>query len=228
MPFPDSPQPAPSRGLFVCLDGPDGGGKTTQAARLAAWLRARGAEVVTCRDPGGTALGERLRQILLDRGTVHLSLRAEMLLFMASRAQLVDEVIRPALARGAIVLTDRFLLANIVYQGYAGGLPIDQVARVGLAATGDLLPDLTLVLDVAPEAARRRTGGARDRMEDRPSESQVRVREGFLDAARAAGEPLCPYYPATTVVVDASAPAEVVEARIRSEVEHLLARDPRT
>lgn len=220
----DASQPALPRGRFLCLDGPDGGGKTTQAATLVAWLRARGLEVATCRDPGGTALGERLRQILQDRGTVGLALRAEMLLFMASRAQLVEDVIGPALARGAVVVSDRFLLANLVYQGVAGGLPLDEVARVGLAATGGLLPDLTLVLDIAPDAARRRVGPARDRIEDRPAEYHARVREGFLELARATPSP---YYPAPTVVVDASAAPEDVAARIRSEVEHLLARDPR-
>src|SRR6516164_8020491 len=91
------PVPGAGRGVFLVLDGPDGGGKTTQAAALAGWLRARGAEVVTCRDPGGTPLGERVRAILLDRGKVDLTVRAEMLLFMASRAQLVEEVVRPAL-----------------------------------------------------------------------------------------------------------------------------------
>src|SRR5947209_6425101 len=131
------------RGRFLVLDGPDGGGKTTQAASLAGWLRARGVEVVTCRDPGGTSLGDRLRAILLDRETVNLALRAEMLLYMASRAQLVEEVIRPALAGGAVVISDRYLLANVVYQGYAGGLGVDRVSRVGLEATGGLLPDLT-------------------------------------------------------------------------------------
>src|SRR4051812_28312104 len=120
MPWHDPSKPDSKRGLFLALDGPDGGGKSTQAAALAAWLRARGFDVVTCRDPGGTSLGDRLRQILLDRSTVNLSLRAEMLLYMASRAQLVEEIIRPALTSGRIVVSDRYLLANIVYQGYAG------------------------------------------------------------------------------------------------------------
>src|SRR5829696_1924735 len=117
MPVPKPSHPAAVRGRFLVLDGPDGGGKTTQAASLAAWLRARGVDVVTCRDPGGTALGDQLRRILQDRATVGLALRAEMLLFMASRAQLVEEVIRPALEAGRTVVSDRYLLANLVYQG---------------------------------------------------------------------------------------------------------------
>jgi dTMP kinase len=157
-----------------------------------------------------------------------MALRAEMLLYMACRAQLVEEVIRPALGRGATVVSDRFLLANLVYQGYAGGLPVEEVARVGLAATGHLLPDLTILLDIAPEAARRRVGAARDRIEDRPPAYHAKVREGFLDAARAPGQPPCPYYPSKTVVVDASARSEAVAARIRTEVEYFLAFDPRT
>jgi dTMP kinase len=210
--------------MFLTLDGPDGGGKTTQAARLAAWLRGRGHDVVTCREPGGTALGESLRRILLDRATVHLTLRAEVLLYMASRAQLVEEVIRPALAAGKVVVSDRFLLASIVYQGYAGGLPVAEVARVGLLATGGLLPDLTLILDIAPETARGRVGGARDRIEDRPDEYQRRVREGFLRAGgrdRAGGDGLG--YTAPILVIDAGADPDTVFTRICSEVERALA-----
>ena len=219
-----SSRPAP-KGVFLALDGPDGGGKTTQAAQLAAWLRARGFEVVACRDPGGTPLGDRLRPILLDRATTPLSLRAEMLLYMASRAQLVAEVIRPALDRGALVLSDRFLLANIVYQGFAGGLEIEDVARVGLAATGGLLPDLTLILDVPTDRARARVGAPRDRIEDRPDSYHARVRQGFLQAARDAAS-LC--YPAPIIAIDASADPETVSARIQSEVERALALGPRS
>ena len=225
MPASQPSSPAAGRGKLLVLDGPDGGGKTTQAATLAAWLRARGVDVVTCRDPGGTELGNKLRAILQDRATVNLALRAEMLLFMASRAQLVEEVVAPALASGRTVVSDRYLLANVVYQGYAGGLQVDEVARVGMAATGHLLPDLTLILDIDPGAARRRVGGPRDRIEDRPAEYQARVREGFL---RAAGNHPCPYYPAPIVVIDASAAPEVVAGRIQSEVEHFLAFGPRS
>jgi dTMP kinase len=228
MPVPQSSQRSPARGLFLTLDGPDGGGKTTQAAALAAWLRARGVDVVTCRDPGGTALGDQLRAILQDRRTVGLSLRAEMLLFMASRAQLVEEVIRPALDAGRTVVSDRYLLANLVYQGYAGGLEVDEIARIGMAATGHLLPDLTLLLDIPPELARRRVGAARDRIEDRPAEYHAKVREGFLDAAAVTGGGPCAVYPAPIVVVDASAEPEAVAARIQSEVDHFLAFGPRS
>jgi len=219
---------SPARGFFLTLDGPDGGGKTTQVARLAGWVRARGLDVVTCRDPGGTAVGERLREVLLDRATVSLAIRAEMLLYMAIRAQLVEEVIRPALAAGKVVVSDRFLLANIVYQGDAGGLSVAEVGRVGLVATGGLLPDLTLVLDIERSAARARVGAARDRMEDRPDDYQRRVRDGFLRAARAAGAGGCLEYPAAIVVIDAAADPDTVFRRICNEVERGLALGPRS
>jgi dTMP kinase len=216
------------QGWFVALDGPDGGGKTTQAKGLAEWLRGKGREVVTCRDPGGTALGDRLRSILLDRDAVPLAMRSEMLLYMASRAQLVEEVIRPALRRGAIVVSDRFLLANIVYQGYAGGLGVEAVGQVGREATGGLFPDLTVLLDVPTDLARARVGAARDRIEDRPERYHADVRTGFTRAAELARRGVCFYYPAPVVVVDASADPGTVAERIRNEVERALALDPRT
>jgi dTMP kinase len=212
----------PHPGFFVVLDGPDGGGKTTQAARLADWLRGQGLDVVTCRDPGGTALGNRLRAIVMERETVPLSIRAEMLLFMASRAQMVEEIIRPALESGHVVVCDRFLLATLVYQGYAGGLDPAEVAAIGRSATGGLLPDLTIVLDVPPETARQRVGPARDRIEDRPADYQERVREGYLRAAR--GSPL---YPAPVALVDTTSDPDTVFKLISREVMLVLALDPR-
>jgi dTMP kinase len=222
-------------GLFLVLDGPDGGGKSTQAGRLADWLCSLGRDVVTCRDPGGTALGERLRAILLERAAVSISLRSEMLLYMASRAQLVEEVIAPALAAGGVVVSDRYLLANIVYQGSAGGLLEEEIALVGMVATGGLLPDLTIVLDIAPDTASARVGPARDRIEDRPLFYRERVRAGYLAAARGEsdpgttpGEPMgCPYYPAPIVLIDASNDPDTVFREIKREVERVLAIRPR-
>src|SRR6516225_2853775 len=129
------------QGLFLCLDGVDGAGKSTQCRLLADWLRAQGRGVVLCHDPGGTDLGQELRQLLLNyRGA--MALTAEALLFMASRAQLIAEVIRPALDAGQVVICDRFLLANVVYQGHAGGLDPDEIWQVGRLSTGGLEPDL--------------------------------------------------------------------------------------
>lgn len=220
--MPTQPDDHPARGRFIALDGPDGGGKTTQLAALADWLRSEGREVVTCRDPGGTALGDRLRAILLDRATGEIEPRAEMLLYMASRAELVGRVIRPALASGKVVLSDRFVLANVVYQGVAGGLPVAEIWDVARAATGGLLPDLTLVLDLPPALATARVGPARDRIEDRADDYRDRVRSGFLRAAEPGG------YPAPIAVVDASAEPEAVAFKLRGEVARALAIDPRS
>jgi dTMP kinase len=217
-------------GLFLVFDGPDGGGKSTQAVRLKTWLEERGFDVVACRDPGGTPLGDRLRSMLLDRETVPISMRAEMLLYMASRAQLVDAVIAPALAAGRIVISDRYLLANIVYQGRAGGLHEEEIAMVGMIATAGLLPDLTIVLDIAPAQALARLGAARDRIEDRPLFYQERVRAGFLAAAREQGAASTELaeggsvYPAPIVVIDASVDADTVFKRIQQAVEQALSR----
>ncbi len=224
-------------GLFLVLDGPDGGGKTTQSARLAAWLGALGHDVVTCRDPGGTALGNRLRAIVMDRDSTPISIRSEMLLFMASRSQLVEDVIEPALEAGKTVVSDRFLLASIVYQGVAGGLLEEEIAMVGMVATGGLLPDLTLVLDIAPAQAEIRIGVGRDRIEDRPLFYRERVRAGYLAAARSGANPppgsdpddrpLCPYYPAPIALIDASATPDLVFEHIQSEVKRVLAHGSR-
>jgi dTMP kinase len=214
-------------GFFLVLDGPDGGGKTTQADRLADWLRSLGLDVVACRDPGGTALGNQLRHVVMDSATVAIGPRAEMLLYMAARAQLLEEVIVPALSAAKVVVSDRYLLANIVYQGTALGLLEEEIAMVGMVATAGVLPDLTIVLDVPTEVARARVGAARDRIEARPDAYHDRVRQGFLAAARgepagdAAGE--CLYYPAPIAVVDGSAEPERVFRCIQNEVSRVLA-----
>jgi dTMP kinase len=203
-------------GYFLTLDGPDGAGKTTQVARLVDWLMLQGKDVVACRDPGGTVLGNRLRTLLLDHAESHvpICMRTEMLMYMASRAQLVDEVVMPALAAGKIVVSDRFLLANVVYQGYAGGLDPADVWRVGLVATGGLLPDLTLILDITAELAAARVGAPRDRMESRSASYHRRVREGFLQALET--------YPANYRQIDGSGDPESTALSIQNEVAHAL------
>jgi dTMP kinase len=155
-------------------------------------------------------------------------MRAEMLLYMASRAQLVDEVVAPALAAGKIVVSDRYLLSNIVYQGSAGGLLEEEIAMVGLVATSGLLPDLTIVLDIAPADAMLRIGAPRDRIEDRPLFYHERVRAGYLAAAQSqsarAGDPDAgsSVYPAPIVLVDASADSDTVFQRIERAAEEAL------
>jgi dTMP kinase len=195
--------------MFFSFDGIDGTGKSTQLELFADSLRRGGYSVLTCRDPGGTELGERLREILLHRDEIPLSGRAEMLLYMASRAQLVEQVIRPALSDGRIVVSDRFLLANVVYQGYAGGLDIDDLWRVGGVAVGGVQPDVTVVLDMPVEAAARRICRQPDRMESRGLAFMERVRQGFLaEAARRTD----------VVVVDADRDVASVQADIQTMV----------
>ena len=170
---------------FLSFDGVDGVGKSTQVELCCDWLAGLGHDVARCRDPGGTELGEAIRGILLDRHDLNFLPRSEMLLYMASRAQLVEEVIRPALAAEKLVVCDRFLLANVVYQGHAGGLDIDLVWQVGQVATAGLLPDLSLVLDMDVVTAASRIGCSVDRMEARGLDYMRRVRQGFLaEAAR--------------------------------------------
>ena len=207
-----------TRGLFLSLDGIDGTGKSTQCRLLADWLRARGHTVTQCADPGGTAVGDSLRDILLHhRG--EMAPACEAFLFMASRAQLVAEVIRPALGSGRVVLCDRFLLANVVYQGHAGGLNVDQLWDIGRLSTDGIEPDLTLVLDLPLEDALARRGRAPDRMESRARDYQQRVREGFLSEARRR--------PDRVHVIDARPPVETVQERIRKEVGSVLGPGPR-
>jgi len=206
------------RSLFLSLDGIDGTGKSTQCRLLADWLRGRGYDVVTCADPGGTPIGAALREIVLHhRG--EMTLACEAFLFMASRAQLVAEVIRPALEAGRVVICDRFLLANVVYQGHGGGLDVDQLWNIGRLATGGLEPDLTLVLDMPLETALSRRNRVPDRMESKARTYQQRVREGFHSEAR--------QRPECIRVIDASASIEVVQQHIRKEVERVLEARPR-
>lgn len=195
---------------FITLDGLDGSGKTLQLSGLAGWLRDRGIDVVTCRDPGSTATGDAVRAILLDRHDLALAATTEMLLYMAARAQLVAEVVRPALERGSWVISDRYLLANVVYQGYAGGLEPDVVRSVGAIATGGLAPDLTLLLDVDLTTAARRLARPLDRLERRGDDYRSRVRAGYLAEARTD--------PGRIVVVDATDGPDVVADRIRTIV----------
>jgi dTMP kinase len=206
-------------GLFLSLDGIDGTGKSTQCRLLAQWLQQQGHHVVECKDPGGTAIGDIIRSILLDHHH-EMTLASEAFLFMASRAQLTAEVIRPALEAGHIVLADRYLLANVVYQGHAGGLDVDLLWNMGRLATDGLEPDLTIVLDLSLEVAQSRRRRPADRLESRAAAYQAQVREGFLAEARRRPERIH--------IVDASPSVHAVQQSIQEEVARVLAAHPRT
>jgi dTMP kinase len=200
--------------LFLVLDGIDGTGKSTQCRLLAEWLRGQGHMVTQCVEPGSTQIGDELRAILL--GHRHdLALRTEALLFMAARAELVERVVRPALAADHVVISDRYFLANIVYQGHAGGLNVDSLWDVEGFVTGGLEPDLTLVLDLPVDVAIARRGRAADRKERPDTAYHERVRQGFLAEAKK--------QPDRIRVIDAAPAVDVVQAAIRAEVSRRLA-----
>ncbi len=174
------------KGFFITLEGIDFSGKSTQAEMLAARLNHHGHKPVVLREPGGTDLSERVRKILLNRGDVNITGRAELLLFLAARAQLVDEVIGPAIQGGKIVLCDRFHDSTLAYQGFARGLPLDAILEMNSFATAGLIPDLTLLYDLAVEVAQQRGRGqvpTRDRLESERVDFHRRVRHGYLDLA---------------------------------------------
>jgi dTMP kinase len=199
--------------MFVVFEGVDGTGKSTQLQRCQKWLADLGRPVMVCRDPGSTELGDRLRDVLLDRIELRIDEIPEMFLFMAARAQLVCEVIRPALADGQIVLCDRFLLSNVVYQGRAGSLDPSEIWRIGATATGGLLPDATLIFDVPLEIALTRMGDRMDRMESRGEEYLAAVQRGFL-AESAVLKGAC--------VIDATGDPVDIHKQVRSALEPLL------
>ena len=173
----------------MTLEGPEGSGKTVVAKRLAAELGSRGQRgqrVVLTREPGGTRLGERVREILLGRADLGIDARADALLFNAARAQLVAEVVRPALNAGATVVCARFADSTLAYQGYGAGLPIGELRDLARVATGGLEPDLTILLDVDPELGiKRKAAGTRNRFESIDLDFHRRVRAGFLELAAA-------------------------------------------
>jgi dTMP kinase len=203
-----------SRPVFLSLDGLDGTGKSTQCRLLVEWLTAQKVPVTACADPGGTALGQELRKLLLFGREHRIGTTTEALLFMASRAQLVEEVIRPALGRGEVVVADRFLLANVVYQGHAGGLSAGDLWHVGAFSTGGLEPDLTIVFDLAPDLAVARRGREADLMEQRGEDYFQRVRTGFMfEAGR---------NPARYRLVNAAPDKDTVQKEVRGAVARVL------
>jgi dTMP kinase len=208
-------EPAPVRhGVFIALEGGEGAGKTTQARLLAIWLRDQGYDVVTTREPGATKIGMRLRAVLLDTAHAGLSARAETLLYAADRAEHVSTVILPALERGAVVVTDRYVDSSLAYQGAGRNQPTAEVAKLNQWATGGLMPDLTVLLDMPPANGLGRRARSADRLEAEPLDFHERVRLGFLSLARED--------PDRYLVLDAAQPPEDVSRTIQERVREML------
>jgi dTMP kinase len=205
-------------GLFIAFEGGDGAGKSTQAARLAGTLESRGLTVLRTREPGGTPIGEKLRSLVLDHGHGHIDAHTEALIFAASRAAHASQVIRPALERGEVVLTDRYIDSSVAYQGAGRDLGTDAVRSINEWATSGLQPDLTVLLDVHPADGRtRRTAGdaQEDRLESEADEFHARIRRAFLDLAAAR--------PDSYLVLEAQLSVDELAACILDRVDRLLA-----
>ena len=204
----------PRRGLLIAFEGGEGAGKTTQARLLAIWLRDQGYDVVATQEPGATKVGMRLRALLLDTALTGLSPRAETLMYAADRAEHVQSVIAPALARGTIVVTDRYVDSSIAYQGRGRNQPVAEVAGLNEWATGGLEPDLTILLDLPPEAGLSRRSVSADRLEAEPADFHDRVREGFLAQAQAS--------PDRYLVLDATRPPAELSGQVQDRLRDLL------
>ncbi|HKA96123.1 MAG TPA: dTMP kinase [Streptosporangiaceae bacterium] len=202
------------RGLLIAFEGGEGSGKTTQARLLAIWLREQGYDVVATHEPGATKVGMRLRALLLDTAHAGLSPRAETLMYAADRAEHVDRVIAPALKRGVVVVTDRFADSSIAYQGRGRNQPVADVAALNQWATGGLRPDLTILLDLSPQAGLGRRAPSADRLEAEPTDFHQRVRDGFLAQAREE--------PGKYLVLDATRPQDQLSREIRDRIRGML------
>ncbi|KAB8288361.1 thymidylate kinase [Bifidobacterium ramosum] len=205
-------------GLFISFEGVDGVGKTTQVERLRAYLEAQGRTVVVTREPGGTALGQSIRHMLLhgvDGAAVDIAPRAEALLFAADRAQHVAETIRPALERGAVVITDRYLDSSLAYQSGGRELTAADIRSLSMWAINNLLPVRTYLLDMDPALSHARLQHDEDRMESAGNDFQTRTRQAFLDLAAAE--------PDRFRVIDAAQPVDGVWSTIREDIDALLA-----
>jgi dTMP kinase len=198
--------------MFVTFEGVDGSGKTTQVELLRSHLAEQGRDVVATREPGGTPLGERVRELLLDGP--EMAPWAEAALFAAARAELAERLIRPALARGADVVSDRYIDSSLAYQGIARRLGLERVLELNLLAIGDLLPDRTFVLDVEPGLAAGRVGETRDRIESETDDFRSAVAEGYrsLEAV----------FPQRVRVLDGSRPASEIARAVRGELAALV------
>ena len=201
--------------LFITFEGPDGSGKTTQARLLAEYLESRGLPVLHTREPGGTSISEQIREVILTTRNQSIGDETEALLYSAARAQIVAELIRPALAAGKIVVCDRYADSTMAYQGYGLGLDLEALRAITQFATGGLVPDLTFYVDVPVELGlERRHRGETNRLDLKDQAYHSRVREGFLKMAHAE--------PQRWIVIDGTRSVDEVQKEIRSKLEHKL------
>ncbi|SHM18824.1 thymidylate kinase [Caldanaerovirga acetigignens] len=198
------------KGKFITIEGPDGAGKTTQAGKLVEFLKSKGKRVIATREPGGTALGEQLRKILLDPEGSPVS-SAEALIYAACRAQLLEKMVIPALKEGFIVICDRFVDSSLAYQGYARGIGINRILQLNKWVIGTYWPDLTILLDIDPAESLKRLTGGKDRLEGETLEFHQKVREGYMKVKE--------MFPERIKVIDASLSVKEVFEKIVEELE---------
>ncbi len=202
------------KGKFITFEGSEGCGKSTQSKLLSAYLESKGYSVVYLREPGGTKISEKIREILLDAKNHWMSSVCEMLLYMSARAQIVDEVIKPALKQGKIVISDRFLDSTLAYQGYGLGMDINVIKDIGNITTQGIKPDLTVLLDVPLKKGLRYRDGVKDRIEQRPLAYHSRVRKGYFQLAK--------LEPERIKIVKVDEDKTVTRDKIRKLVDNLL------
>ena len=204
------------KGLFITAEGTDGCGKTTQIKLMKDYLESRGLEVVLAREPGGTAIGEKIRTIILDRGNAEMCALAEMLLYAAARAQLVSEVIKPAIFAGKTVICDRFVDSSYAYQGFGRGIDMDTVANVNMAAVDGMMPDMTFFFDVSPgmALARREASTGMDRIEKESMDFHTRVHLGY--------KKLASLYPGRIKAIDGARSVEAISEEVRGHLDKLM------
>lgn len=193
--------------MFIVFDGVDGAGKSTQLEMFIQWLGDQGNDVVTCKDPGSTELGEKIRNLLLGKHEIPISMRTEMMMFTTARTQLIEQIVRPALNKNQTVVLDRYIFSTVVYQGHAGDLDPDEIWTINKLATGGLMPDLSFILDVPVEVAMERLGSELDRVESRGTEYFEQVRQGFLEES---GK-----WPIGVEVIDANRTPDSIQFEIR-------------
>lgn len=204
--------------MFITFEGPEGSGKTSQIPPLAEFLREQGYSVVTTREPGGTEIGDQVREVLMRLDNKQMNPRTETLLFLAARAQLVEQCIRPEISRGSLVISDRYADSTLAYQGYGHGNDLNQLRELLRFATGNLWPDLTLLLDIDPEQGlkRRAKGGEWNRLDAYALAFHKRVWHGYQELVREE--------PDRWVVIDASQPKAAVQQKIRTVILEQLSK----